>query len=245
MSKGIHETDTLDRTVAFLQKRDGIDKTLKICRYSAKLALAVALHESKTDIAQKLKSFESSVGTSRKAFRLGKFLQNVNTLRKTPLTTVDGVLELVATTGEGIYYFVEQFVWLVKTGALDKHHSKKLQKISAWAEFIGYFGSVAVKSLHIVSLRETEAKLLTDLQKKGEGRNSVEEEEREKMLRKLKVVQFKKLLKTLSVVQDFADGLLALNDIWDSEGPLNRPGILASAGLLSALISAHKNWHSV
>ncbi|KAH6554655.1 hypothetical protein KP509_1Z317300 [Ceratopteris richardii] len=49
-------------------------------------------------------------------------------------------------------------------------------------------------------------------------------------------------LKTLSLIQDVADSFLALSDIRDGKGVLSNPLILSSCGLLSALISTHKNW---
>ena len=58
--------DTLDYTVQFLAKRDGIDKTLKIIRYSTRLLLASGvLNDSQKDLTQRLSKFESSIGTSR------------------------------------------------------------------------------------------------------------------------------------------------------------------------------------
>lgn len=108
------DTDLLGKSVAFLQKRDGTDKLLKILRYSAKLALATKVISPSSPASQRLKSFESSVGISRKALRLGKFLQDVNELRRAPsFATTEGVLELISSGGEGVYYFVEQFIWLV------------------------------------------------------------------------------------------------------------------------------------
>lgn len=55
----------------------------------------------------------------RKALRLGKFLQNVADLRKAAAAGLQQqgplllLLELVAAGGEGVYYFLEQFVWCV------------------------------------------------------------------------------------------------------------------------------------
>jgi hypothetical protein len=58
---------------------------------------------------------------TRKAYRLGKFLQNVHGLRRSSVWAaarsgsrqdfVLGVLEAVTYTGEGIYYFLDQFLW--------------------------------------------------------------------------------------------------------------------------------------
>jgi hypothetical protein len=48
----------------------------------------------------------------RKAYRLGKFLQDVNGLRKVRLASGHlAVLELVVYLGEGTYYFLDQFTW--------------------------------------------------------------------------------------------------------------------------------------
>ena len=47
----------------------------------------------------------------RKAYRLGKWLSDLNTLRSTPVLTKAGALELLASGGEGVYYFVEQLTW--------------------------------------------------------------------------------------------------------------------------------------
>jgi hypothetical protein len=116
MTEQSNKRPFLDHLEAYLARRDGVDKVLKILRYSSKVYLASPLlvQLSAPDVPKKVKNFESSVGTSRKAFRLGKFIQDVNALRKAPsLSTRDGFLEVLATTGEGIYYFVEQFVWLV------------------------------------------------------------------------------------------------------------------------------------
>ncbi|GFH13439.1 uncharacterized protein HaLaN_09325 [Haematococcus lacustris] len=79
---------------------------------------------------------------SAKAFRLGKFLQDLNNLRKSRATGATAILELVAYGGEGIYYFIEQMVWLIKAGALSKEHEAQLTHMSAWAELLGYAANI-------------------------------------------------------------------------------------------------------
>ncbi|KAL3686120.1 hypothetical protein R1sor_004142 [Riccia sorocarpa] len=230
----------LDHLEAYLARRDGVDKALKILRYSSKLWLSTPLVSYvEPAVAKRVKDFESSVGTSRKAFRLGKFIQDVNALGKIPsYRSVDGFLEVIACTGEGIYYFVEQFVWLVKTGAIDKRHAKELQKWSAWAEFVGYLGSVTLKFLQVCALQNRERVLLKGLNGDGTLDDKV------RFSKELRSIRAKRFLKTLSLVQDLSDSLLALHDIQDGKGPLARPFVLALAGLVSALISTHKNWNS-
>lgn len=88
-----------------------LTQTLKLIRYTSKLLVACTPEAHPT--RARLAAFESSVGTSRKALRLGKFLQNVNALRKSSLGGPYFALELVANSGEGAYFFLEQLVWCV------------------------------------------------------------------------------------------------------------------------------------
>lgn len=229
--------DFSERLEAYLAKRDGVDKVLKIARYSAKIILASSVVSKDALLAKRLKDFDTSVGVSRKAFRLGKFIQDYNALKKVSLDSKEGILEIVAYGGDGIYYFVEQFTWLIKTGLIDQRYSAKLQMISAWTELIGYCGSIAVKGLQISALREKESVLASKI-------SSVTREAQvsDKYAAEICQLREKQVLKVVSIIQDLADGLLALADIRDGKGTLSNPLLLASAGLLSALISAQKNW---
>ncbi|XP_059279190.1 peroxisomal membrane protein 11A [Lycium ferocissimum] len=232
--------DFLIHLEAYLSKRDGVDKLLKITRYATKIILSSSVIPDSVPLSHRLKSFESNVGVSRKAFRLGKFVQDVNALRLASVSSKEElILTFLAYGGEGLYYFVEQFVWLGKAGLIDKKNLSNLQKISAWCEFIGYIGSVSLKVRELRNIKEDEECLLSTIEVSIiRGIGYAEEEER---LRKLR---FKKLMKRLSVIQDFADGLMCLADIRDGKGLLSAPLLLSSAGLLSALISTHKNWIS-
>ncbi|KAI4323838.1 hypothetical protein L6164_023414 [Bauhinia variegata] len=234
------DTDFLNHLEVYLAKRDGVDKILKISRYATKIIVASSLLQHNPILNQRLKSFESSVGVSRKAFRLGKFVQDVNALRNTHVHSKHELfLSIIAYGGEGLYYFVEQFIWLAKSGLIDSKHSRILQKISAWAEFFGYFGSVGLKLRDLRMLNEDEVCL-----KSSTGiaiTRGIGYKEEGVKLRKLRE---KKLLKKLSIVQDIADWLMTLDDIFDGKGPFSGPLLVSSAGLLSALISTHKNWVS-
>ncbi|KAH0680530.1 hypothetical protein KY284_021615 [Solanum tuberosum] len=232
--------DFLIHLEAYLAKRDGVDKLLKISRYASKIILASSVIPESLPLSLRLKSFESSVGVSRKAFRLGKFVQDVNALRSANISSKeDLLLSILAYGGEGLYYFVEQFVWFGKAGLIDKKNLNSLQKISAWCEFIGYIGSVSLKVKELSQISEDEQCLLSTREVSMiRGIGYADEEE------KLRKLRLKKLMKRLSVIQDFADGLMALADISDGKGMLSAPLLLSSAGLLSALISTHKNWIS-
>ncbi|PWA92747.1 peroxisomal membrane protein 11A [Artemisia annua] len=133
------------------------------------------------------------------------------------------------------------FVWLVKSGLLDKKNGYKLQLISAWAELFGYFGSVWLKVKDLDRIKKDEECLVSSIEIKslrGEGEGEGVEVE------KLRKLREKKMLKKLSVVQDVADGLMAVADVRDGKGVLSGPLLLACAGMVSAVISTHKNWVS-
>ena len=58
----------------------------------------------------------------------------------------------------------------MKAGLVDKRHYKQLTKLSAWAEFIGYFGSAALKFIQVSSIIfEQGARLMQGSRKKAEG----------------------------------------------------------------------------
>jgi hypothetical protein len=76
------QKDLLDTTVAYLKQREGIDKTLKIIRYTARLVAATAPADS--EAARRCERVQASLGSARKAYRLGKFLQHVSAWRRLP-----------------------------------------------------------------------------------------------------------------------------------------------------------------
>lgn len=234
------DRDFLNHLEAYLAKRDGVDKLLKISRYASKIILASSVLPETLTLTHRLKSFEASVGLSRKAFRLGKFVQDLNALRNSSFDSKEElILSIIAYGGEGLYYFVEQFVWLAKSGLIDSKHSRNLQKISAWTEFIGYLGSISLKFRDLRRINEDEACLESKIE--IAVAMGVKYDKEAQSMRKLKV---KKLLKKLSIVQDVADGLMAFADLQDGKGRLSSPLLVSCAGLLSAIISTHKNWLS-
>jgi Peroxisomal biogenesis factor 11 (PEX11) len=226
--------DFLLHLEAYLARRDGVDKLLKISRYAAKILLATPSRGG--SLAPNIQAFESSVGLSRKAFRLGKFIQDVNSLRffsfsKTLCSSpIDLLLAIVAFGGEGFYFFIEQFVWLAKAGLLPSEIAPPLQKLSTWSELIGYVGSVALKT------REME-KIKASIEAKKDETDD-DEMDLERLNAKLE-------LKKLSIVQDAADGVMALSDVKSFHFGMGFSAlVVATAGMISALISTHRNWRA-
>ncbi|XP_006649948.2 peroxisomal membrane protein 11-2-like [Oryza brachyantha] len=226
--------DFLLHVEAYLSRRDGVDNLLKISLYAARLALAVGPPPPlPAYAAARLRSFESSVGLSRKALRLGKFVQSVNALRahrRHGGGHVPPLLVLLAYGGQGVYFFLEQFAWLAKTGLLPAHLLPRLHRLGVWAQLPAHVGSIAIKLEEVAKLESS----VETRRKEGFGEES----------EVVRALRGKLLVKRLSVVQDVADSVMTLGDVTGGKGLLGSSTFMASAGFLSALISAHRNWNS-
>ncbi|GMI82503.1 peroxin 11A [Hibiscus trionum] len=87
----LKERDFLNHLEAYLAK------LLKISRHATKIILASSVLPETVPLIRQLKRFESSVGLSRKAFRLGKFVQDVNALMNSHLDSKeDTFLSIIA-----------------------------------------------------------------------------------------------------------------------------------------------------
>ncbi|KAK4837621.1 hypothetical protein QYF36_006965 [Acer negundo] len=219
-SKPKNNRDFLNHLEAYLAKRDGIHKLLQISSYVTKIILASSVLPQTLPLTWRLKSFESSVGMSRKAFKLGKFIQPINDFRNSRFESKqEFVLSAIASVGDSLSLFLEQFIWLAKSGAMDDKHLHHLEKISAWADLIG----------HIINISLTLREWIAISKESSEHR----------------IMKKMKLMKKLSIFQDLSGLLIALADIRDGKGRLSsEPLLLASAGLFSALITTHKIWTS-
>lgn len=80
-------------------------------RYTSRLLLASSLPQHAPELGAQLKVLEGSLGTTRKALKLGKFLGGVKKLRSITPWTPHAALELVAGIGDTAYLFMEQLQW--------------------------------------------------------------------------------------------------------------------------------------
>lgn len=155
----------------------------------------------------------------------------------------------MSNSGEGAYYFIEQFVWwvvyvcgqpasnsiplrLVKAGVLPPRMAASLSKASAWAEAVGYVASITLNALRVAALLEREHALVSELCRMTkvcacclrmgawvsthsgqQVTGAVSKEDAADILREVSVLRSRRTLRTLAIVQDCADMLLAVNDI--------------------------------
>jgi hypothetical protein len=242
--------DALDLAVSYLKQRDGIDKLLKLVRYTCRLALVTgAVDPSSYPLSTKrLDALQASIGDARKAYRLGKFLQGIQAGRKAGgLTALSGALgtgpflAALAGAGDAFYYFFEQGTWLVRAKAAPHAWGPPLARASAAAELVSYVGSagLVLAALDGLALREVAlckaARAAAWEGREGDGRAAEAD---------LADLRSRRSVLRAALAQDACDALLALADLrgGKSGGLLGSKPVLAGAGLASAVLGARKVW---
>eukprot|EP00892_Ulva_mutabilis_P007678 jgi/Ulvmu1/5282/UM022_0076.1 len=241
----------VDKTVSLLSKRDGIDKVLKVLRYTSKLLLAQGITGA---LGEKLLRIDSSLGSSRKAIRLGKFLSNycaVTRLKRKPTN----ILPIIAGTGEGIYYFLDQFVWLTKIKVLPKTWERHIVFVSNLAELAGYAASITMnvsllmKTVHEIHVLEHDI-IRTSVSSSlgsitGSQMPSGDDDMVVRSHRQLQACRARLTLLLVLLAKDLADGLIATQEVLEYQGARRKvvpPAAAAMCGLLSAAASLWKAW---
>mmetsp|Transcript_5066 Transcript_5066/g.15190 ORF Transcript_5066/g.15190 Transcript_5066/m.15190 type:complete len:241 (-) Transcript_5066:1574-2296(-) len=230
----------VDKTVAFLSKRDGIDKVLKLAKYLSSLGVELS-HGGEGGGASsggrgggKLKDLESALSLSRKAFRLGKFLGNVNKLvelRERERKRAEDAARREVGKGDGFRKLVEENYFLSRRTFL------VLSLVNNCSEGLYYF----LDQLQFL----VKAKVLKKSDTiKGIKRTAAVAELLSYVADTLLLVLDGKSGEDMcfSTMQNLADFLMALDDIRDSEGGLGDPRFLSCLGLVSALIGIRSKW---
>lgn len=219
-------TDSVDKLVVFLAKRDGIDKLVKTFQYVSKL---VHWHVEATDpdIAKRAKHWEVAAGLSRKAFRSGRFLTGFNALRRNPgSTSLFRFLAVFANAGEMVYFFFDHFLWLSRIGVMDAHLARRMSYISAFGEALGYVFFIIMDFIMIEKGLVEQRKL-----------------EAEKDKEQVRKIRADRVMRLMAVAANIADLVIALADI-EPNPFCNHAVTLGISGLVSAWAGWYRNWPS-
>lgn len=255
--------DALDVAVELLKRREGIDKTLKLIRYVAIFAASetsASSASSTTNFSRRMTALERSIGDARRAYRLGKFLGNVAEIRdELQEGTARGVSRWrsVRSAGvacaalEGAYYFMEQGVWLSKSGVAmrEKTTYERLVRWSARFEVASYAFSVFCARedwLEADARGRAARRALFDgasaelrAAEKGSARG-MGEDEVEELRMTIEECDGAKRKAVLSVIQDVTDATLSFEDALDVEGvELSNERLVNVLGLLAAVLDFH------
>ncbi|KAK9136388.1 hypothetical protein Syun_015718 [Stephania yunnanensis] len=159
--------DYMDHAVAFLEKRDGLENCLSIAMYASRVILSTSHrhHQQQQHLSpSRLERFHESLRLTKQALHLGKFIEDLNELRKLEFGSNQDLmaLNLMAHGGSGLHHFLEQFLWLEKTGLISDDGGgtfNKLDKLSNYAELAGFVGSLGLKSISLVETLRRERNL--------------------------------------------------------------------------------------
>lgn len=233
--------DSLDRLVIFLAKRDGIDKLVKTFQYVAKLA-HWRLQEGSPSLAERAKKWEVSCGTSRKAFRTGRFLSGLNALRSPSPNRVFQLLAILSNGGEMIYFFFDHLLWLSRIGLLDTHLATRMSYVSAFGEAFGYVFFIAADLINIREGLRREKQLLQQLAELPTQADGLEGQSKE-IRAKLSGIRMQRVMQILAIAANLADFVIALADI-EPNPFCNHAVTLGISGLVSAWSGWYRNWPS-
>ncbi|XP_057456894.1 peroxisomal membrane protein 11B [Lotus japonicus] len=231
-------TDTVDKLVIFLAKRDGIDKLVKTFQYVSKL---VNWHVEATnpDMSKRFKQWEVASGLSRKAFRTGRFLTGFNALRRNPgSNNTLRLLAVLSNAGEMVYFFFDHFLWLSRIGTIDANLAKKMSYISAFGEAVGYVFFIIADFILLQEGLKAERKLKEGSKEKSSS--SEEEKENEKRIQK---IRGDRIMRLMAVAANVADLIIALAEIEPNPFCCHTVS-LGISGLVSAWAGWYRNWPS-
>jgi len=199
-------------------------QVLKIARYSIRLLLATGTLQSSI-VRKALEDTEYGLGSSRKAYRIGKFLRCYAALRKQRRlvpSISSSVLEGTAAVGEGVYYFIDQFQFLTSVGVLSKRQGRHLKMVSSIAELVFCCSDIILTVLRLHNLLEREVELIRELRR----RRRVCDERGQKfdygdevnvaLIDEVNAIRKRRFLRTMTIIDDLANAVLALDDARDA-----------------------------
>lgn len=232
-------SDTVDKLVIVLAKRDGIDKLVKTFQYVSKLA-HWHVEATHPDLAQRAKQWEVASGLSRKAFRSGRFLTGFNTLRRSPGTSklLRG-LAIFANAGEMVYFFFDHFLWLARIGVINANLARRMSFISAFGESVGYVFFIVSDFLLIKQGLEKQRGLEKEDLMDGSSSDEKGAERRDVV----KKIRGDRIMRLMAVAANLADLIIALADI-EPNPFCNHAVSLGASGLVSAWAGWYRNWPS-
>ncbi|KAK9108802.1 hypothetical protein Sjap_016862 [Stephania japonica] len=248
--------DYMDHVVAFLEKRDGLENCLSIAMYASRVILSTSHQRQQQQhlSPSRVESFHTSLRLTRQALHLGKFIEDLNKLRKLEFGCNQEVmaLTLMAHGGSGLHLFLEQFVWLEKTGLISNGGGttfNKLDKLSNYAELIGYVGCLGLKSMSLVETLRKERNLESRICGERMPSSSTNNEAREhQFMNGLKgqmiEVKEEKLKQQIEVVKCFLDVAVKLALIRGEHHYFGNPFFAALKGLVWSILNTRKIWSS-
>ncbi|KAL2932373.1 Peroxisomal membrane protein 11-4 [Bienertia sinuspersici] len=212
------------------------DLKVEIQGEDGKEVLTVMSATKQAELARRAKQWEVAAGLSRKAFRSGRSLTGLNTIRRSPGPTHGlRTLAFLGNAGEMVYFFFDHFTWLSRIGVLDAKLAKKTSFISAFGESIGYIFFIISDFIHMNEGLKKEKLLL-----KGFEEGEKKEEEVKEVVGKIKG---DRVMRLMAVAANIADLIIAVAEV--QPNPVCCHAVtLGISGLVSAWAGWYRTWPS-
>lgn len=128
----------------------------------------------------------------------------------------------------------------MRAGVIDARYARRLARASAAAELVSYAGSASLAALAAAAAGDRERVLAFRLRSATASRD---ERAARSLEAQLAAAAAARRSAEAALLQDACDALLAAADLGDGKGPIaSSRGLLAAAGLASALLGARKAW---
>ncbi len=200
-----------------------------------------------------LEDTETALRSSRKAYRIGKFLRCYAALRKQRRlvpSISSSILEGTAAVGEGVYYFVDQFQFLTSVGVLSSRQGRHLKMVSSIAELVHCSSDIILNVLRLRNLLEREVELIRELRRRRRlfdergQKFDYNDEVNVALVDEVNALRKRRLLRTMTIIDDLANAVLALDDARGAYRLRRRTSgvVLGICGLVSGFVGFWKKY---
>mmetsp|Transcript_1770 Transcript_1770/g.3172 ORF Transcript_1770/g.3172 Transcript_1770/m.3172 type:complete len:260 (-) Transcript_1770:215-994(-) len=154
----------LDRAVAFFKRTDGRDKSLRVIQYCCILSLAVirehrAISSKQKYVVDSISRVSRAMSTSRKALKLARMLEDLQTLRNVAKsmfsiesTKVNGktiivlCLKALSAVYEILYYYYDHVVWFFRNDLVKSSQNYSAARAS-WLSSVFWLANAFVDAV--------------------------------------------------------------------------------------------------
>mmetsp|Transcript_27 Transcript_27/g.77 ORF Transcript_27/g.77 Transcript_27/m.77 type:complete len:242 (+) Transcript_27:42-767(+) len=181
--------EQLDKTVKFMKRTDGRDKSFRVLQYSS--MLLVALLREDTKLSDVIGSLRRAMSTTRKALRLVRMLENVQTVRQVLYwwkseaeNRISRIFDVLAAVSEVFYFYYDHLVWLhrVNLRVVGEKEYNRVDLMSSYTWLLNAVFDFASATTKLVRISRTVPARLAPAESSESAKRRLFETKREKAL---------------------------------------------------------------
>lgn len=238
----------LAKTAKYIESLKGRDKITKIVQYGSRAIKHYLLaSDPKSDWGQRFDGLASATGTGRKLFRMGKTLNEIETLKGLLKKGDEGnttkyVLSLVKTVSFGTYWFLDNISFLIRA-KFSKADKKQIGLYGGYAWFLANISALLITVLDYLKASNKLTKKTSELRKaEGDKKDTAE------LVKEVAELTVKRQKATEDIIRYWCDCVVSSHaaEVPQMVGmsPLH-DGQLGFLGVISAGINACQIWRDM